>query len=50
MQGDGSKSVACAYIGLLDGEGRMSWGAGTHTDIIHASADALLTAFLKMQA
>ena len=47
-EGDGSKSVAAAYIGIMDEEGKMFWGAGTNTDIIHASADALLAAFNKM--
>lgn len=48
LQGSGSKSMAVSYIGLKDDKGNMSWGAGTHTDIIHASADALLTAFENM--
>ncbi len=47
-EGDGSKSVAAAYIGIMDSNGRMYWGAGTNTDIIHAGADALLAAFNKM--
>ena len=47
-EGDGSKSVAAAYIGIMDECGEMYWGAGTNTDIIHASADALLVAFNKM--
>lgn len=47
-EGDGSKSVAAAYIGITDETGKMYWGAGTNTDIIHASADALLAAFNKM--
>ncbi|MBR3934698.1 MAG: 2-isopropylmalate synthase [Clostridia bacterium] len=47
-EGDGSKSVAAAYIGIMDEYGEMYWGAGTNTDIIHASADALLAAFNKM--
>ena len=47
-EGDGSKSVAAAYIGIMDENGRMYWGAGTNTDIIHAGADALLAAFNKM--
>lgn len=45
MQEEGSKSVAVAYIGIRDENGTLSWGAGTNTDIIHASADALLNAF-----
>ncbi len=47
-EGDGSKSVAAAYIGIMDESGKMYWGAGTNTDIIHAGADALLAAFNKM--
>ncbi|MBQ8588195.1 MAG: 2-isopropylmalate synthase [Clostridia bacterium] len=45
MQEQGSQSVAAAYIGITDESGRIYWGAGTNTDIIHASADALLSAF-----
>ena len=47
-EGDGSKSMAVAYIGIMDKEGKMHWGAGTNTDIIHAGADALLAAVNKM--
>ena len=49
MQEQGSGSLAAAYIGLKDKNGRMSWGAGTDTDIIHASANALLSAFSNME-
>ncbi len=49
MQERGSGSVAVAYIGLKDANGVMSWGAGSDTDIIHASADALLSAFNNMK-
>ena len=45
MQGQGSGSVAAAYIGLKAEDGSLSWGVGTDTDIIHAGADALLSAF-----
>ena len=48
MQERGSGSVAVAYIGLKDSNGVMSWGVGSDTDIIHASADALLSAFNNM--
>lgn len=48
MQEKGSGSAAVAYIGLKDPSGNMSWGAGTDTDIIHASANALLNAFNNM--
>lgn len=41
----GSDSVAAAYIGIQPETGPMCWGVGTDTDIIHASANALLSAF-----
>ncbi len=49
MQEQGSKSVAAAYIGIQSESGNMYWGTGTDTDIIHASADALLCAFHNMK-
>ena len=45
MQGQGSQSVAASYIGLQTEDGKMYWGAGTHTDVIKASTNALLSAF-----
>ena len=48
MHGQGSGSVAAAYIGIEDADGCLNWGAGTHTDIIHASADALISAYNNM--
>lgn len=48
MQEKGSGSVAVAYIGIKNQDGVMSWGAGSDTDIIHASADALLSAYHNM--
>ncbi|HCT91957.1 MAG TPA: 2-isopropylmalate synthase, partial [Lachnospiraceae bacterium] len=48
MQAQSSGSTAAAYIGLEDAEGQMFWGAGTDTDIIRASANALLSAFDNM--
>lgn len=45
MCGQGSGSVAAAYIGIQSEGGAVSWGAGTHTDIIRASAHALLSAY-----
>ena len=48
MQEQGSKSIAAAYIGITDQNGKMYWGTGTNTDIIHASADALLAAYNNM--
>ena len=48
MQGQGSQSVAASYIGLECADGRMFWGAGTDTDVITASTNALLSAFHNM--
>ena len=48
MQGQGSHSVAASYIGLERDDGTMYWGAGTHTDVITASTNALLSAFYNM--
>ena len=45
MQEKGSGSRAVAYIGIEKPDGGMSWGAGTDTDIIKASAEALLSAY-----
>ena len=49
MQEQGSGSIAAAYIGIKDTDGNMSWGVGTDTDIIHAGANALLSAFVNME-
>lgn len=48
MQGQGSQSVAASYIGLERSNGDMFWGAGTDTDVIKASTNALLSAFHNM--
>ena len=48
MQGQGSESVAASYIGLETEDGKMFWGAGTDTDVIRASTNALLSAFSNM--
>ena len=48
MRGQGSHSVAASYIGLETGDGRMFWGAGTDTDVVKASTNALLSAFHNM--
>ncbi len=45
MQGVSSGSTAAAYIGLEWENGEMTWGVGTDTDIIRASAHALLSAY-----
>ena len=48
MQGQSSGSTAAAYIGLEKDNGEMCWGVGTDTDIIRASAHALLSAYNNM--
>ena len=48
MQGQGSHSVAASYIGLEAADGKLYWGAGTDTDVIKASTNALLSAFHNM--
>ncbi len=48
MQGDGSRSVAASYIGLETEDGKMYFGAGTDTDVMKASTNALLSAFHNM--
>lgn len=39
-----SSSRAIAYVGIRSMSGKLSWGASLHTDIIHASIDALVAA------
>src|SRR5574344_5873 len=48
MQGEDSQSVAASYIGIENDKGEMFWGAGTDTDIIKASTNALLSAYNNM--
>ena len=48
MEQNGSGSTAAAYIGIADAAGTLHWGAGTDTDIIHASTSALLSAYNNM--
>ena len=48
MQGQGSHSIAASYIGLEAEDGKLYWGAGTDTDVIRASTNALLSAFRNM--
>ena len=48
LQGKGSRSVAAAYIGLRGEDGKLYWGVGTDTDIVHAGINALMTAFDKL--
>ena len=45
MQRQSSQSTAAAYIGLELEDGSVSWGAGTDTDIIRASINALISAY-----
>ncbi|HWP51050.1 MAG TPA: 2-isopropylmalate synthase [Clostridia bacterium] len=40
----GSTSDAIAYVGIINGAGKIVWGAGTHNDIITASINALVSA------
>lgn len=40
----GSTSDAMAYVGIINGAGKVVWGAGTHNDIITASINALVSA------
>ena len=39
-----SSSKAIAYVGIQTPSGKLAWGAGVDSDIIHASIDALITA------
>ena len=48
VQEKGSGSTAAAYIGLEDVSGTLYWGVGTDTDIIKASAQALISAYNNM--
>ena len=48
VQERSSGSTAAAYIGLEAPDGTMYWGAGTDTDIIKASAGALIGAYNNM--
>ena len=48
VQERSSGSTAAAYIGLEAPDGTMYWGAGTDTDIIKASACALIGAYNHM--
>ena len=46
----GSTSRAMAYIGITAESGKVTWGAGMDTDIITASAMALVSAINRMKA
>ncbi len=45
VQENCSNATAAAYIGIENEDGTMSWGAGTDTDIIRASINALMSAY-----
>ena len=45
-QGSNSKSIA--YVGIKTPEGLVSWGAGTHDDIMAASVNALVSAINRI--
>ena len=40
----GSTSDAMAYVAIINGAGKVVWGAGTHNDIVSASINALVSA------
>lgn len=44
----GSASKAIAYVGIKTPEGLVSWGAGTHDDIMAASVNALVSAINRI--
>lgn len=44
----GSNSKAIAYVGIKTPEGLVSWGAGTHDDIMAASVNALVSAINRI--
>jgi 2-isopropylmalate synthase len=43
----GSSSQAVSYVSITDDEGKVSWGAGIHADIIASSICALFSAINK---
>lgn len=45
----GSNSKACAYIGLADQDGKLTWGVGIHDDIINASIIAVISAINRIK-
>ncbi len=45
LMNQASQSEAIAYIGIRTPNGELFWGAGYHTDIIRASAYALVSAY-----
>ncbi len=45
----GSTSQAVAYVGIEDQQGKVTWGAGIHNDIIDASVGAFISAINRAQ-
>ncbi len=45
----GSNAQAIAYVAIRYGDGKISWGAGTHDDIMAASVNALVSAINRRQ-
>lgn len=46
----GSKSKAMSYVEIADADGRITWGAGLHSDIITSSIRALFSAINLSEA
>ncbi len=46
----GSDSRACSYVSIAGKDGKISWGAGVHTDIVTSSIDALFSAVNRMMS
>lgn len=44
----GSNAQACAYVGIQQPNGEVTWGAGIHEDIITASVLALISAVNRL--
>ena len=44
----GSNSQACAYVGIQEPNGNVTWGSGIHEDIITASVLALISAVNRL--
>ena len=47
---EGSTSKAVSYVGIMNDNGKMCWGAGIHDDIIASSICALVSAINKKLA
>ena len=45
----GSNAQAIAYVAIRYGDGKISWGAGTHEDIMSASVNALVSAINRRE-